>query len=163
MSYKLGRVYRIICLPQPDIQYIGSTFDELRHRWRGHKKSYKSRNRDISIYKFFDEYCIENFKIVLIKEYEVVDRNHLRAYEQLWINKTKCVNKYNPFSITYLQVKKYLEDTNFHKNWYKNNKVKSSEKCKEYKKKNKDKLSVYNREYYKKNREKILKNKKLKR
>ena len=42
-------------------------------------------------------YGIQNFKIILIKEYMVYrehkkDHRHLFVYEQLWINKMKCIN-----------------------------------------------------------------------
>jgi hypothetical protein len=110
MSYKLGNIYRIICLPNPDIQYVGSTFNELRHRWQNHIKHYEEyhlihhKKKGISIFKYFDEYGIDNFKIVLIKKYLVYqehdkDRKHLEAYEQLWINKIKCINEKNPFCL----------------------------------------------------------------
>lgn len=158
--YKIGRIYRIICLSDPTIQYVGSTFNELRHRWQQHKKCHKYKTSKISIYEYFDKHGIDNFKIILIKEFQVVDKPHLRAYEQLYINKLKCVNKYNPFSITYLQQKSYITKTDFNKKWYEKNKVKSSEKAKKYREKNKEKLKAYNKEYYKKNKEKILATKK---
>ena len=40
MSYSEGTIYRIVCLPNPNIQYIGSTFNLLKMRWNKHKKHY---------------------------------------------------------------------------------------------------------------------------
>jgi len=100
---KIGKVYKIICTQSNDI-YIGSTFNTLRDRWRDHKNRYqqykKNKNRTMSIHNYFDKYGIDNFKIILIKEYEVIDRNHLETKEQLWLNKLKNINiqsAFNPF------------------------------------------------------------------
>lgn len=100
---KIGRVYKIICAQSNNV-YIGSTFNTLRDRWRDHKNRYleyiKNNSRTISIHNYFDKYGIDNFKIILIKEYEVVDRNHLETKEQLWLNKLKNINiqcAFNPF------------------------------------------------------------------
>jgi len=150
MIYKTGKVYRIICLSEPSIQYIGSTFNVLRHRWQEHKAMYKRGNKKISIFSYFDKYGIDNFKIVLIKEYQVVDRAHLRAYEQLCINRIKCVNKNNPFSIKYLQQKTHSKEYRL------KNKEKISSQKKEYRLKNKDKLNSYKKEYYLKNKAKSI-------
>lgn len=107
MPYVRGTVYRLICLSHPEIQYVGSTFDELRYRFRNHKDGYKSylngKYDKISIFHYFTEYGLDNFKIVKIKDYIVYrenqkDHKHLNAYEQLWINKLKCVNKYHAFN-----------------------------------------------------------------
>ena len=104
MSYQYGSIYRIICQQDPDIQYIGSTFMELRHRFLCHKKGYvkylKGIGDNISIFPYFDKYGVDDFKIILIKKYLVYrehqkDRRHLCVYEQLWMNKIKCVNKIN--------------------------------------------------------------------
>ncbi|GMF38340.1 unnamed protein product [Phytophthora lilii] len=87
----IGKIYKIIH-NQSNIIYIGSTFNDLKGRFAQHKADYK-RKHNISIYEYFERYGIENFKIILIKEYEVIDRRHLEVYEQLWINKLKPINK----------------------------------------------------------------------
>lgn len=96
---KIASVYKIIHI-QSDIVYVGSTMSrELKHRW----KSHKNRKNGTSIQPYFEEFGIENFRIIKIKEYKVVDNKHLRAYEQLWMNKLQCVNKQG--SITFLKPK----------------------------------------------------------
>ena len=109
MSISTGMIYRIICLPEPSIQYIGSTFNQLKQRWSKHKQHYnewkkKKRKSKLSIYPYFIKYGIENFKLVKIKEYRVYrehlkDNKHLHVYEQLWISKTKNVNLINTFRL----------------------------------------------------------------
>ncbi len=108
---KSGRVYRIIHL-QSNICYVGSTFNQVRHRFQQHKRDYRSWKKNksrgcYSIYKYFDEYGVGNFKAVLINEYTVCDRKHLRAYEQLWVNNLKSINKNSAFRIKKLYQKQY--------------------------------------------------------
>jgi hypothetical protein len=131
---KIGRIYRIINT-QSDICYIGSTFNSTRDRFRAHKNSYQewlnNKHGEIAIYPYFKEYGVEKFKIVLVKEYEVVDRLHLKTYESLWINKFRktCVNKNNPFRIKKLSDKHRNEKNKEKKyEWYENNKAKYSKK-----------------------------------
>ena len=94
-----------------NICYIGSTFNQLKQRWQGHKTKFKRwlKNKDViggrcSIFKYYEKYGIENFTIIKIKEYLVYRENNkdsrcLLAYEQLWINRTKCINNNMAFSI----------------------------------------------------------------
>ena len=67
---KRGKIYKIMYIGNENVNiiYVGSTLNTLRDRWHSHKKSYKSNKKNISIYKYFDEYDIINFKIFLIKE-----------------------------------------------------------------------------------------------
>jgi hypothetical protein len=111
-----GRVYKIIH-NQSDIVYIGSTKNELRYRWKEHKKSFqkwvtdKEKQGTCSIYPYFEKYGTESFKIILVKEYEVCDKKHLEAKEQLWINKLRCINQRNllPLPTKVQQKNKYLK------------------------------------------------------
>jgi len=138
----LGKVYKIIH-SQSDIVYIGSTINRLSDRWRNHKKL----NSNCVINKYIQQYGAEQFKIVLIKEYEVVDRTHLEAYEQLWINKTKCVNYQSAFKIQkfyYLHNLQKYKETN--DEYYKNNKNILKEKRNEKKDKINDYQKIYRNE-----------------
>jgi hypothetical protein len=156
-----GHIYKIICNLDSSFCYIGSTFNQLRHRWQTHKQDYKDKKGTFSIHKYFDKYDIENFKIILIKSYNVVrthrkDHKHLHAYETLWISKTKnCVNKYIPFH----PLKK--EKTKQTKKIYRaNNKEQIKEKDKIYKKKNQDKIKENKKKHYQENKEKYKKKQK---
>lgn len=154
----LGRVYKIHF---GDIVYVGSTIRELNDRWWWHRNSYKrwlnGCNRQcISIYPYFKEFCIENFKIELIKEYEILDRRHLEVFESLWIYKLKSVNKKVPIMFDFL-VKEYQ------KNWYSCNIERILEDSKSYYNKNRDEINTKHKEYRLKNREEINEKARIKR
>jgi hypothetical protein len=95
MSYKTGRVYKVIA-SQGNECYAGSTFDQLRSRLFQHKKDYKrwkeGKDRFCKVFHLFDKYGIETCTILLICEYPVNDRKQLQAYEALWIGKLRPIN-----------------------------------------------------------------------
>jgi len=147
MNISKGHIYYIFYNLNPHILYIGSTFNELKHRWRGHKDDYKRYKGKISIHEYFDKYGIENFTMKLLKSYDVYrehnkDNKHLRAYEQLWINKLKCLNKYCAFQPL---KKEYQKKKN--KKYYKENKEKIAKRNKEYSENNKEQISEQKKEY----------------
>ena len=152
----IGHIYMIITPLDNSFCYIGSTFNRLDKRFKGHKKDYKHHYGDLSIHEYFDKYGIENFKIIKIKSYNVIrthkkDFKHLRAYETLWINKTKnCVNKQVPF-----QPLKKEKNKETKKQYYNNNKEKIKEFSKEHYKENKEKRKKQIKEHYNNNKEKI--------
>ena len=112
MIYKTGIIYFIICILNPSIIYIGSTLNTIDKRMTKHSQQYKyfteGKYHNYSIYEYFTKYNIENFKIIPIKTYQVVDENHIHAYEQLWINKyqkfknLKVINIQSAFNPLYL-------------------------------------------------------------
>ena len=95
---RTGRIYKIVCSKSNDV-YVGSTFNALRKRMTNHK-SFFCKKKGIAIYESFELHGWESLKIILISEYQVVDRHHLETYEQLWINKLKAVNKNMPFHLS---------------------------------------------------------------
>tara|TARA_R110002110_G_scaffold296360_2_gene510588 strand:+ start:869 stop:1519 length:651 start_codon:yes stop_codon:yes gene_type:complete len=156
MKYELGHIYKIVCNLDNSFCYIGSTFQKLDKRWKGHKEHYKNKYGTISIHKYFDKYGIEKFKIELIKSYNVVrvdnkDSKHLHAYETLHINKNKkiAINLVLPFTPM-----RYLNQKEWHKKYRENNQEKIDEKNKKWKENNKEKKLKYDKEYYEKNQEK---------
>ena len=110
-KYINGIIYKITHNTLPNIVYIGSTFCRLSTRWKNHKKNYIGwKNGYIkgkcSICVYFEQYGIKNFKCEVIKKYKVVDSKHLNAYEQLYLNKIKNINKNKVFNpITNLKKK----------------------------------------------------------
>lgn len=137
----IGKIYKIIHT-QSDIVYVGSTFNTLRNRWASHKAPKYTK---CAIHPYIKQYGQEQFKIILIKEYEVVDRTHLEAYEQLWINKLKCINISNTIKI----------QKHYSKNYYEKNKVLISEKCKTYRNTNPEIIKERKRLYRESNKEQI--------
>lgn len=177
----IGTIYKIIH-SQSDIIYIGSTTQILSQRWRFHKNAFNlylndKSQKHISIYKYIEQYDIKDFKIVKIKEYEVCDKKHLEVYEQLWINKSKCVNMTNPFRIPKLSAKTYADNnkdkrkeyelknkekiakraSEYNKKRYQEKQAEYIERAKEYAINNKDKIKEYKKEHYQKNKEEITK------
>jgi len=139
----IGRVYKIIVNCSNDI-YIGSTLQECRARWQEHKDLYntykRNKARKVVVYDLFEKYGVENCKTILIKEYEVVDKNHLHAYETLWINKLKPINKQSPFRINYI----------YRKNIYHQNIEKNRDYSRKYYQNQVDKNQNFNQERYQK-------------
>jgi len=96
---RIGRVYKIIP-SQGNECYVGSTFDTLRDRLKYHKYNYESFKlnnfRYLTVFDLFNKYGTNGCKIILIKEYDVLDRRHLEVYETLWMKKLKSINKIEP-------------------------------------------------------------------
>jgi len=136
----IGKIYKIVH-NQSKCCYVGSTFQSLKNRWQGHKNLLATT----AITPFLKEHGIDNFKIMLIKEYEVVDRQHLEAYEQLWISKLSTVQQSNTIKITKL--------SNKHHKF--NNKDDIKEYNSDYKKANRSTISDYNANYNQNNKEQI--------
>ena len=107
MPYVIGTVYRIYYKLDPNIQYVGSTYSTLTERLEHHLKTYEDYlngiSQGVSICAYFMFLGVDNFEIEKIKDYLVYrehekDHKHINAYEQLWINKLKCVNERNSFN-----------------------------------------------------------------
>jgi hypothetical protein len=96
---KIGRVYKLVSR-HSDECYICSTFNRIHLRFANHKSNYKKRATAQKLTEFLDKHGIENIAMVLIKEYEVIDKQQLHADEQLWINRHQhnC-NTYPAFAI----------------------------------------------------------------
>jgi hypothetical protein len=171
---RTGRVYKIISNTGDEV-YVGSTFQKrLWDRFRSHKQAFgyykegkKSKGGFTTSFELFEKYGVDGCKIVLVKEYEVVDRKHLLACELLWINKLKCVNRRVPFNpaLYCIHFKKngrrkwrgncYNCANNIRerrKQYYDNNKEKILGGSKQYYDNNKQKK----KQYYENNKEKIL-------
>ncbi len=142
-TMKTGRIYKIHN-DDETIIYVGSTMQKIKDRWWGHKTSYRrwvggNKKCSISIFPYFEEHGIEKFKIILIKEYQVIDKKHLRAYEQLWMGKLKCVNKQTSFSIEPVARKVRLE---YEKKYNFEHKEKHNQQMRDHYKNNKEQYRI---------------------
>lgn len=165
---KNAMIYKIYYINDPNIIYIGSSMNnQTSKRWADHKADYKKylnnpKNNRANIYPYFKEYGIENFNIVKIKDIQVVDRAHLKVYEQLFINKLKPVNLVNPFNILTDVDKKnyaakyYEKNKDLKREYGKNRYLNNPEYFANYAKENKEKIKEYKKQHYEKNKEKIL-------
>ncbi len=154
-----GIAYQIIHIHSRLI-YVGSTINTLSQRWASHKSQFKeylkNKRQDCSLNRYFETYGVNNFKIIQIKEYEICDRIHLRAYEQLWINKLKSCNKHDAFSIKILS-KRFSAQL-----YRKTNKDKVYQLKRGYRERNKEAIKVKKREYYNKNKQNYVDKRKIK-
>lgn len=146
----IGRVYKIVDGLSEDV-YIGSTTQKLSVRFGKHYYGASS-----VIGKLMKEHGKSRYSIILIKEYQVADKRNLEAYEQLWMNKTKCINKQSAFCVKHLykiSLKDHIKECQ--RAYNEANKDKISQKACEYYEANKDKISQKKREYYEANKEQI--------
>jgi len=158
----IGHIYKIICTLDEKFCYIGSTFNRLSKRFEMHRQHYKNclktGKEDLSCHPYYKKYGIENFKIILMKSYEVCrshckDRKHLEAYETLWIAKSKCVNQHLPF----LPLKRELMVI-WHAEYREKNKEIIHVKRAAYNLKNKGRFALRSAEHYHNNKEKFAEN-----
>jgi hypothetical protein len=162
---KTGRIYKITH-KESNLCYVGSTFDPLSIRWKNHTSNFKvwlkKREKGLTIFRCFEKFGVKQFQIVLIKEYQVCDKQHLLAYEQLWINTLKPINEKNPLWILkkvqkrqyYVDNRDYFAQKN--KEWAKNNPEKTDAYKKKWANENKDKVKQYRLD----NRERLCQKKK---
>jgi len=131
MEHKEGFIYKIVYINNPKIFYIGSTTRNVKTRFTEHKYDYK-RGKKCSLFELFDLYSVKNFKIELIKKYNICDKKHLLAYEQLYINKfknssnknnamifSKNITQYDYNKKKYEKVKDTIEYKNYQKEYRK--------------------------------------------
>lgn len=97
-----GIIYAITCKLNDKLFYIGSTIEDLHKRFQNHLYLYehwcktgKTIIGKISIYPYFDEYGLDKFDIKIVWSGSICDLKHLSAYEQLYINKFKAINRHS--------------------------------------------------------------------
>jgi Uri superfamily endonuclease len=84
---KIGRVYKIIST-QGNECYVGSTFNTTRDRFKRHKQNFVQflKKRDdlyCSCFRLFEKYGEDHCKMILIKEYKVVDKKHFASLRNI--------------------------------------------------------------------------------
>ena len=155
VNYNNGKIYKIEAIngEEGDI-YIGSTTKELlSQRMDTHRSDYKKylngKHDNITSFKLFNKYGVENCKIILIELVNVNSKDELLSREAYYIKSLDCVNKCIPLQTTKEwresnreKVKQYSKK--YRKEYYENNK----DKIKEYYEDNKDKIKEYNKKYY---------------
>ena len=98
MTYT-AKIYKIVNTINDDI-YVGSTKNQLRVRWQGHKQNALHNKRNNGLYDMMNEYSIDCFRIVLIEEVECANKEEQIKHEQRFIDELKPkLNKYNSYHI----------------------------------------------------------------
>ena len=78
----MGFIYKITNLINNKI-YIGQTSRTVDIRWQEHQRNmYDDKYKNITLYKAFNKYGINNFNIKIIEE---VDNSLLNEREEYWI------------------------------------------------------------------------------
>jgi len=94
------KIYKIVNNIDERI-YIGSTLQPLYKRWNDHKKRFRRPEKtQYSSSILFQEYGVENCKIILIDEYDVKNIEEQRKRERDVYDEFKniCVNKHLPYT-----------------------------------------------------------------
>jgi len=142
VNYNEGKIYKIESTLGNMVYYGSTTKKRLCDRMTTHRGDYnkwlKGKSNLVMVYNLFEEYGLENCKIILVENCPCESRDELHAREAHYIRNFECVNKCIP------------NRTN--KEYYEDNKVKIAEKAKVYREVNKDKI----KEYREVNKDKIL-------
>lgn len=158
-----GSVYKIIAdNDETHVVYIGSTKQVLSRRFGHHKDDYKAfkngkKTSFTSSFILFDEFGIENCKIILLESYDVSSKDELKSKEQIWIDKIPNCNKYKAFR-TEEQKKEYQQK--YDKQYRIDNREKIAEKYKVYAEEHKEQIAERQAKYREDNHEKIVEDKK---
>lgn len=118
-KYINGIIYKIEYKDNNKIRYVGSTTKSINTRYSGHKNKYNrwllnDEYGKCEIFEYFKMYGIENFNITALGEYKVINKRHLLAYEQLWMNKLENININNAF--VPISAKRHLTKLKLNKN-----------------------------------------------
>lgn len=145
IDYQNTKIYKIESNLGDKI-YIGSTTKEfLSQRMVLHRSDYKRWKAGlcgkVMSYDLFDEYGIENCKIVLIESFPCKSKDEKNAREGFHIKNTICVNR-------------MIAGRTF-KDRYEENKGEFIARSKVWAEANKEKVNGYKAEYYERNKEKI--------
>ena len=136
-DYSKGKIYKIWDSGFNKC-YIGSTCEELSQRMARHRIDYiyclKGTRHYLYSFKLFDEFGLDNCKIVWEEDYPCKNRQELISREAYHIRNTDCVNK----RIDGRSKKQYNED----------NKERMSEIKREYRENHKEETQEYMKQYY---------------
>ena len=160
-NYNNGKIYKIESTLGDKVYYGSTTKQYLSQRMTRHRGDYnrwlKGKRDAVTVFKLFDEYSLENCKIILVENYPCESKDELKTREAYYIRNFECVNKNIPNRTR----KEWCEDNKEKLLEYREvNKDKILEYGKEYREVNKDKLSEQRKKYRENNKDKILEQKK---
>ena len=129
--YDSGKIYKLIHKNHriQIVPYIGSTTLALSMRMALHRSGYRNVIKyggKCASHKIFDEYGVDNIKIVLIEEYPCKTSAELCEQEEWYLENVKCVNEKRAFqSAEDRRADQRARSANF----YKHNKVQKNKDC----------------------------------
>ena len=155
-DYSKGQLYKVVDNGL-NMCYIGSTVQPLCKRMARHRKDYKNylegKGHYRTVHDIFEEYGVENCKIIWIEDYACKSKKELEAREGELQKENVCVNK-NVAGRTHQE---YLLDnkemlTEKRKIHYQENRKEIIEKNKQYGSDNREKISERKKTHYRDNR-----------
>ena len=131
---RLGRIYQLVNMMTNE-KYIGSTFQPLHKRMNERRRTYRkwlkgSYPTDRKLFSNIDEYGWECFRMELLEEIEVKNKQELRKLEGDWIRKLDTFKNGLNGEIAGRTKEEYEQDEKekldkFRKLWRQNNKEKA--------------------------------------
>jgi hypothetical protein len=155
-NYNNGKIYKIESTLGDKVYYGSTTKQYLSQRMTYHRNHYntwlKGKAGLVMAFKLFDEYGLENCKIVLVENYPCNSKDELAAQEAHYIRNFECINK----NIPNRKMKEWRKDNKDNiRQYYKDNKNKILEQQKQYRENNKNKIAEQQKQYYEDNKNKI--------
>ena len=94
--YQNGKIYQVVDVGYNKC-YIGSTCESLSKRMDRHRRTYKTYLKtgkvDTNTYLLFDEFGVENCKIILLENYPCESKDMLVKKESEYQQSMDCINK----------------------------------------------------------------------
>lgn len=143
-DYSFSKIYKITS-PHTDKIYIGSTTQPLlSKRLAQHVWDYNRHlNGKYHYTSSFDIIKLGDYRIELIKAYNLSCKDALYQKETKWINKLNCVNKCK----TYTGIEFGLDRKEYCKIYYESNNKQIKEKKKDHYERNKEVINERNNKY----------------
>ncbi len=160
MDYKNGKIYKIESCSGDKI-YIGSTTKKyLCQRFYEHKSSYKrwkdGKCTKTMAFELFDEYGLDQCKIILLELCPCESKDMLTAREAFYIKNNECVNKQIPQRSKleyYADNKENCSQRS--KGYYKSHSFEIKERTRQYSEDHKEETAAYKKAYRLKNIERL--------
>lgn len=158
-----GSVYKILAdNDEAQMAYVGSTKQSLSRRFGHHKDDYKAfkdgkKTSFTTSFILFDEFGVDNCRIILLESFDVSSKDELKSKEQIWIDKIPNCNRYKAFR-TEEQKKEYNQK--YDKQYRIDNSEKIAERHKVYAEEHAEQIASYQKQYKIDNHEKITEDKK---
>jgi len=140
-DYTRGKIYKIVPFVEcedGDVYFGSTTKKTLAERMTKHRSDYKAWNskkqyaNNMTTFKLFDKYGVENCKIILVESFPCKTKDELTQRESHYIRTMNCVNWIVPDRTVKEYSVMYREE----------NKVVLSEYDKKYKENNKEALAL---------------------
>ena len=162
--YEKGKIYKVVDLDFNKC-YIGSTTEPLSKRMERHRRLYQRYKEtgkvDTRCCSLFDEYGVENCKILLLEDYPCKTKEELLRREGEYIKNNECLNRCvaGRTAKEYKQeYKEYFKEKR-HEH-YENNKEAHLKRTKEYQEQHKEEIAKRKHKYYEANKDIISDKKK---